>query len=92
MKKEIHYFFVNGYIDRYLAKYRSNHFKFMLVVKVRFDTKKIFCYFLFVPFRCELQCVHNGINKEKIRCILQFFIDTGENTRQAAEIVNGVHK
>ncbi|GFV94634.1 histone-lysine N-methyltransferase SETMAR [Trichonephila clavipes] len=31
------------------------------------------------------------INKEKIRYILQFFFDKGENVSQAAEIVNGVY-
>ncbi|GFS90802.1 histone-lysine N-methyltransferase SETMAR [Trichonephila clavipes] len=31
------------------------------------------------------------INKEKIRYILQFFFDKGENASQAAEIVNGVY-
>ncbi|GFV34760.1 histone-lysine N-methyltransferase SETMAR [Trichonephila clavipes] len=31
------------------------------------------------------------INKEKIRHILQFFFDTGENVNQAAEIVNDVY-
>ncbi|GFT94899.1 hypothetical protein TNCV_1472021 [Trichonephila clavipes] len=40
---------------------------------------------------CELQAVKNGSLKEKIRYILQFFLDKGENARQAAEIVNGVY-
>ncbi|GFS54740.1 histone-lysine N-methyltransferase SETMAR [Trichonephila clavipes] len=31
------------------------------------------------------------VNKEKIRYILQFFLDKGENASQAAEIVNGVY-
>ncbi|GFX38399.1 histone-lysine N-methyltransferase SETMAR [Trichonephila clavipes] len=31
------------------------------------------------------------VNKEKIRYILQFFFDKGENASQAAEIVNGVY-
>ncbi|GFU51790.1 histone-lysine N-methyltransferase SETMAR [Trichonephila clavipes] len=31
------------------------------------------------------------VTKEKIRYILQFFSDKGENASQAAEIVNGVH-
>ncbi|GFS85816.1 histone-lysine N-methyltransferase SETMAR [Trichonephila clavipes] len=31
------------------------------------------------------------VNKEKIRFILQFFLDKGENASQAAEIVNGVY-
>ncbi|GFX85411.1 histone-lysine N-methyltransferase SETMAR [Trichonephila clavipes] len=31
------------------------------------------------------------VNKEKIRYILQFFLDKGENTSQAAEIGNGVY-
>ncbi|GFT25434.1 hypothetical protein TNCV_182551 [Trichonephila clavipes] len=31
------------------------------------------------------------IKKEKIRYILQFFFDKGENTSQATEIVNGVY-
>ncbi|GFT27511.1 histone-lysine N-methyltransferase SETMAR [Trichonephila clavipes] len=31
------------------------------------------------------------VNKEKIRCISQFFFDKGENADQAAEIVNGVY-
>ncbi|GFX20015.1 agmatinase, mitochondrial [Trichonephila clavipes] len=31
------------------------------------------------------------VNKEKIRYILQFFFDKGENAKQAAEIVNGVY-
>ncbi|GFW15989.1 histone-lysine N-methyltransferase SETMAR [Trichonephila clavipes] len=31
------------------------------------------------------------VNKEKIRYILQFFFDKGENARQVAEIVNGVY-
>ncbi|GFU82720.1 histone-lysine N-methyltransferase SETMAR [Trichonephila clavipes] len=30
------------------------------------------------------------VNKEKIRYILQFFFDKGENASQAAEIANGV--
>ncbi|GFV11079.1 histone-lysine N-methyltransferase SETMAR [Trichonephila clavipes] len=32
-----------------------------------------------------------GVNKEKIRYILQFFFDKGENTSRASEIVNGVY-
>ncbi|XP_046820280.1 histone-lysine N-methyltransferase SETMAR-like [Vespa crabro] len=32
-----------------------------------------------------------SVNKEKIRYILQFFFDKGENASQAAEIVNGVY-
>ncbi|GFX18292.1 histone-lysine N-methyltransferase SETMAR [Trichonephila clavipes] len=31
------------------------------------------------------------VSKEKIRCILRFFFDKGENTSQAADIVNGVY-
>ncbi|GFW70634.1 histone-lysine N-methyltransferase SETMAR [Trichonephila clavipes] len=31
------------------------------------------------------------VNKEKIRYILQFFFDKGENANQAAIIVNGVY-
>ncbi|GFV39299.1 histone-lysine N-methyltransferase SETMAR [Trichonephila clavipes] len=31
------------------------------------------------------------VNKEKIRHILQFFFDNGENVNQVAEIVNGVY-
>ncbi|GFX34776.1 histone-lysine N-methyltransferase SETMAR [Trichonephila clavipes] len=31
------------------------------------------------------------VNKEKIRYILQFFFDKGENASKAAEIVNGVY-
>ncbi|GFW19880.1 histone-lysine N-methyltransferase SETMAR [Trichonephila clavipes] len=31
------------------------------------------------------------VNKEKIRYILQFFLDKGENASQAADIVNGVY-
>ncbi|GFU80070.1 histone-lysine N-methyltransferase SETMAR [Trichonephila clavipes] len=31
------------------------------------------------------------VNKEKIRYILQFFSDKGENASQVAEIVNGVY-
>ncbi|GFW61300.1 histone-lysine N-methyltransferase SETMAR [Trichonephila clavipes] len=31
------------------------------------------------------------ISKEKIRYILQFFLDKGENENQAAEIVNGIY-
>ncbi|GFX67612.1 histone-lysine N-methyltransferase SETMAR [Trichonephila clavipes] len=31
------------------------------------------------------------VNKEKIRYILQFFFDKGENASQAAEIVNGLY-
>ncbi|GFX45002.1 histone-lysine N-methyltransferase SETMAR-like [Trichonephila clavipes] len=31
------------------------------------------------------------VNKEKIRYILQFFFDKGENASQVAEIVNGVY-
>ncbi|GFU34587.1 histone-lysine N-methyltransferase SETMAR [Trichonephila clavipes] len=31
------------------------------------------------------------VNKEKIRYILQFFFDKGENASQMAEIVNGVY-
>ncbi|GFT40108.1 histone-lysine N-methyltransferase SETMAR [Trichonephila clavipes] len=31
------------------------------------------------------------VNKEKIRYILQFFFDNGENAIKAAEIVNGVY-
>ncbi|GFV37020.1 histone-lysine N-methyltransferase SETMAR [Trichonephila clavipes] len=31
------------------------------------------------------------VNKEKIRYILWFFFDKGENASQAAEIVNGVY-
>ncbi|GFV69529.1 histone-lysine N-methyltransferase SETMAR [Trichonephila clavipes] len=31
------------------------------------------------------------VNKEKIRYILQFFFDKGENASQAAEIVNGFY-
>ncbi|GFS77315.1 histone-lysine N-methyltransferase SETMAR [Trichonephila clavipes] len=31
------------------------------------------------------------VNKEKIRCILQFFFDKDENKSQGAEIVNGVY-
>ncbi|GFX29969.1 histone-lysine N-methyltransferase SETMAR [Trichonephila clavipes] len=31
------------------------------------------------------------VNKEKIRYILQFFFDKGENANQVAEIVNGVN-
>ncbi|GFW69338.1 histone-lysine N-methyltransferase SETMAR [Trichonephila clavipes] len=31
------------------------------------------------------------VGKEKIRYILQFFFDKGENASQAAEVVNGVY-
>ncbi|GFW41500.1 histone-lysine N-methyltransferase SETMAR [Trichonephila clavipes] len=31
------------------------------------------------------------VNKEKIRYILQFFFDKGENVNQAAEILHGVY-
>ncbi|GFX10298.1 histone-lysine N-methyltransferase SETMAR [Trichonephila clavipes] len=31
------------------------------------------------------------VNKEKIRYILQFFFDKGENASQVAEIVNGAY-
>ncbi|GFX93331.1 histone-lysine N-methyltransferase SETMAR [Trichonephila clavipes] len=31
------------------------------------------------------------VNKEKIRCVLQFFFDKGENASQVDEIVNGVY-
>ncbi|GFV09060.1 histone-lysine N-methyltransferase SETMAR [Trichonephila clavipes] len=31
------------------------------------------------------------VNKDKIRCILQFFFDKGENASQAAKIVNDVY-
>ncbi|GFV76915.1 histone-lysine N-methyltransferase SETMAR [Trichonephila clavipes] len=31
------------------------------------------------------------VNKEKIRSLLQFFFDKGENASQAAEIANGVY-
>ena len=31
------------------------------------------------------------VNKEKIRYILQFFYDKGENARQTSKIVNGVY-
>ncbi|GFU56230.1 histone-lysine N-methyltransferase SETMAR [Trichonephila clavipes] len=31
------------------------------------------------------------VNEGKIRYILQFFVDKGENASQAAEIVNGVY-
>lgn len=32
-----------------------------------------------------------GINKDKMRYILPFFFDKGENSNQAAEIVNNVY-
>ncbi|GFU35699.1 histone-lysine N-methyltransferase SETMAR [Trichonephila clavipes] len=76
------------YLD--LMKYRSNDFKFMLVVKVTFHTKII--SFLFGPFNCELQGVKNGSQqRENSGYILQFFFDKDEKVSQAAEIVNSIY-
>ncbi|GFY00258.1 histone-lysine N-methyltransferase SETMAR [Trichonephila clavipes] len=54
-------------------------------------TKKLFGFFLFGPFSCELQSVKNGSQQKKIRFFLQFFFDEGENASQVAEIANGVY-
>ncbi|GFX22813.1 histone-lysine N-methyltransferase SETMAR [Trichonephila clavipes] len=43
------------------------------------------------PIKRIKQVLKIEVNKERIRYILQFFFDKGENASQAAEILNGVH-
>ncbi|KAL9876423.1 histone-lysine N-methyltransferase SETMAR-like isoform 1-T3 [Glossina fuscipes fuscipes] len=91
-KKKSIIFSVDGCTDRFLVKYRSNNFIFMLVGKVTFRSKKnssaVFCL---VHSVVSYSVLKMEVNKEKIRYILQFFFDKGENASQAAKIVNGVY-
>ncbi|XP_076757694.1 histone-lysine N-methyltransferase SETMAR-like [Xylocopa sonorina] len=60
-------------------------------------SKKVECDSL-LPLHCpqfhsvlSYKVLTMEVNKEKIRFILQFFFDNGENASQAAEIMNGVY-
>ncbi|KAL9873347.1 histone-lysine N-methyltransferase SETMAR-like isoform 1-T2 [Glossina fuscipes fuscipes] len=91
-KKKSIIFSVDGYTDRFLVKYRSNNFIFMLVGKVTFRSKKnSFAVFCLLHSVVSYSVLKMEVNKEKIRYILQFFFDKGENASQTAKIVNGVY-
>ncbi|KAL9925456.1 histone-lysine N-methyltransferase SETMAR-like [Glossina fuscipes fuscipes] len=91
-KKKSIIFSVNGCIGRFLVKYRSTNFRFMLVGKVTFRSKKnSFAVFCLVHSVVSYSVLKMEVNKDKIRYILQFFFDKGENASQAAKIVNGVY-
>ncbi|GFY00532.1 hypothetical protein TNCV_2139291 [Trichonephila clavipes] len=53
--------------------------------------KNSFAVFCLVHSVVSYRMLKMEVNKEKIRYILQFFFDKGENASQVAEIVNGVH-
>ncbi|GFX46217.1 histone-lysine N-methyltransferase SETMAR [Trichonephila clavipes] len=63
----------------------------MLVVKITFRNKKLFCVFFFGPFNCELQGVKSGSQQRENLVLLQFSFDKSENESQVAEISNGVY-
>ncbi|GFY33042.1 hypothetical protein TNCV_2229931 [Trichonephila clavipes] len=74
-----------------LVKYRSDNFKFMLVVKVTFHTKKIILLFFVWPIQLCLQGVKNGNQQRENTVQFTVFFDKGEDASQTAEIVKGVY-
>ncbi|GFW48645.1 hypothetical protein TNCV_4242261 [Trichonephila clavipes] len=66
------------------------HIKINLSQNINFDVRCGFSeklLFAVVSYRV----LKTEVNKEKIRYMLQFFFDNGENASQVAEIVNGVY-
>ncbi|GFW73247.1 histone-lysine N-methyltransferase SETMAR [Trichonephila clavipes] len=63
----------------------------MIVVKVTFYTKNYFAGFCFIHSIVSYRVLKIEVNKEKVRYILQFSFDKGENASQTSEILHGVY-
>ena len=74
----------DGVIYLYLALYKLDRVPLDGVRKMTFRTKKVFLTVLFE------RASKMDTSKEKIRYILQFFFDKGENRGQVAENVNSL--
>ena len=91
-KKKSIIFPIDGFSNLYLALYKCDRVTPNGVRKIRFRTKKTSQTVLWLLESVLFERVSKmDTNKEKIRHILQFFFDKGENASQAAENVNSVY-